>query len=263
MEDRLSRPERRALQREDDRLRALPLQMGGDPRPAEAHTRHLVRLLGNTLAKSSCADAIDYAAAQFEKSLIAGTKGGLACRRGCAHCCNLPVTVTAPEAFHIAGILRRTPARAAAFLEAAAATRGLSQGERWKARLPCPLLHNAECTIYASRPLSCRGAVSTDAGACVAAYVELKQVTVPTPGDHILVLNVWRTIVAAAIRLLKLSPAGYEMNHAVAVALTTDDGERKWLKGEDVFASVAQDTSAAPQFVQSIERLVMRLAPTL
>ena len=263
MSDRLSRPERRALQREDDRLRALPLGIGTDPRGAHAHIRHVTRLLGDDRSKSGCSDAMAYATSQFEKTLATTTKGGLACRRGCAHCCHLDVTVTAPEAFQIAGILRRTPARAAAFLEAEAATRGLSQTERWRAKKPCPLLSNAECSIYESRPLSCRGAVSLDVDACVAAYVDLKHVEVPTPPDHILVLNVWRTIVSTAIRLLNLPIAGYEMNHAVALALVTEDGEEKWLKGEDIFAPVAQDTSVAPHYIETVERLAQQLAPTV
>ncbi len=263
MGDRLSRPERRALQRQDDLHRERPLGIGQDPRGAYAHIRHVARLLGDDRSKSSCADAITYAASQFEKSVVTATKGGLACRRGCAHCCNLDVTVTAPEAFQIAGILRRTPERMAAFLEAETATRGLSQTERWRARKSCPLLSNAECSIYESRPLSCRGAVSLDVDACVAAYVDLKQVEVPTPHDHILVLNVWRTIISTAIRLLNLPIAGYEMNHAVAVALVTDDGERKWLNGEDIFAPVAQDTTAAPRYIETVERLAKELAPTV
>jgi hypothetical protein len=105
--------------------------------------------------------------------------------------------------------------------------------------------------------------VSLDADACVAAYVDLKQSDIPTPADHILVLNVWRTIVSTAVLLLKLPIAGYEMNHAVAVALVTDDGERKWLNGEDVFAAVARDTTMAPHYIQSVERLAMQLAPTI
>ncbi|MBX7200620.1 MAG: YkgJ family cysteine cluster protein [Rhodospirillaceae bacterium] len=263
MRDRLSRPERRALQREDDRLRALPLNIGGDPRRAEAHIRHVARLLGDRQSKSGCSDAAGYAVAQFDKTVVTVTEGGLACRRGCAHCCHQGVTVTAPEAFHIAGILRRAPGRAAAFLEAELATRGLSRGERWRARIPCPFLHNSECTIYESRPLSCRGAVSRDVGACVAGYVDLKQTDIPTPPGHTLVLNVWRMIVSTAIRLLNLPIAGYEMNHAVAVALIAEDGEKKWLNGEDIFAPVAQDTSMAPQYLQSVERLATQLAPTL
>ena len=244
-------------------MRELPLNIGGDPRRAEAHIRHVVRLLGDRGSESRCSDAVGYVAAQFEKTAVAATEGSLACRRGCSHCCHQRVTVTAPEVFHIAGILRRAPGRAAAFLEAESATRGLSQAERWRTRIPCPLLCNSECTIYASRPLSCRGAVSLDAGACVTAYVDLKQTDIPTPADYILVLNVWRMIVSTAARLLNLPIAVYEMNHAVAVALGDDGNERKWLSGEDVFAPVARDTSMAPHYIQSVERLARQLAPTI
>ena len=263
MGERLSRPERRALQREDDRLRELPLNMRGDPRRAEAHVRHVARLLGDHQSRSNCADAVDYVVAQFDKTVLAATEGGFACRRGCAHCCQLQVTVTAAEAFHIAGILRRTPGRAAAFLEAESATRGLSAGERLRARIPCPLLHNSECTIYEARPLSCRGAVSRDVDACVAAYVNFQQVDTQAPADRTLVLNIWRMILSIAMRVLNFPVAGYEMNHAVAVALATEDSERKWLNGEDVFASVARDPSTAPQYIQTVERLAMDLAPTV
>ncbi len=41
------------------------------------------------------------------------------------------------------------------------------------------------------------------------------------------------------------------------------DEVRRWLNGEDVFASVARDPSTAPQYIQTVERLAMDLAPTV
>ena len=100
--------------------------------------------------------------------------GAVACRAGCDHCCYQSVGVTPPEALAIFDHLSRTLSdaelgRVAANVAAhRARTRGLSTAERFSPSHPCAFLDTASgrCTIYAVRPLSCRGMNSLDAGEC-------------------------------------------------------------------------------------------------
>lgn len=89
------------------------------------------------------------------------------CRRGCSHCCHLPVGVTFGEVMRLAHGLVATPGLAAAVAAAAAATRGLA----WNALAghACPLLLDGVCLAHAERPLACRALASSDARACAAA----------------------------------------------------------------------------------------------
>ncbi len=262
MSDRLSRPERRALVREDERLLVLPMNIGGDPRRAEAHIRHAVHLLQSDRSPSPCAAVIAHLSALFDRTVSVTTKGEVACKRGCSHCCYQRVTITAPEAFFIAGHIRADRAKTARVAEARQQTKGLSLDERRHARVPCPLLVDAACSIYAERPIGCRGAMSLDVNACIGAYVDLKDNGIPMPLDHIKTMNVMRMMLSAALTLARLPATGYEMIGAVAVALE-DGAERRWLAGEDVFAGVEVDSSTPPNFLAQVQKMAAHVAPSV
>jgi hypothetical protein len=50
----------------------------------------------------------------------------------------------------------------------------------------------------------------------------------------------------AALAAAELPVERYEFHHALLVALETPDAEARWLKGEDIFASVARETLTDP-----------------
>ena len=71
------------------------------------------------------------------------------CRKGCAHCCRIPVAISAGEARQIAKFIGRT-----AHPVSTPATR-----EENIARFtgkPCPFLKDNLCTVYEVRPMVCR-----------------------------------------------------------------------------------------------------------
>lgn len=82
------------------------------------------------------------------------TGHGVACAKGCSHCCSQPIPVTPPEIMGIswyAHAMLRGESRAAvaASLEKAAAA--------GKERVPvCPFLVGGSCAVYPLRPLVCR-----------------------------------------------------------------------------------------------------------
>lgn len=106
--------------------------------------------------------------------LARAPEGSLACRAGCDHCCYQVVGVTAPEALAIYEHLgeTRSAEELGALTERVSALyekgRGKSSAARFSTEFPCPFLdvEHGRCTIYAVRPLACRGMNSLSANEC-------------------------------------------------------------------------------------------------
>lgn len=87
---------------------------------------------------------------QVADEMMSHTAGFVACKRGCNHCCHIPLLITPMEADLIAadtGVRRRVP-RTASAAEAAEPFEGYTK--------PCTFLVDGECSIYEQRPLACR-----------------------------------------------------------------------------------------------------------
>ena len=252
MSGRLSRPERRVLQKQDDALLRLPLNPGPDPRSMGAHLRHLVRLLQNTRSASPCSDAVAYLTALYERTLQPFE--GLACRKGCSHCCTQPVSVTAAEALFVAAAVRARPDRAAAINDYVASE---ETGRRY-----CPLLVEDACSIYAARPLACHSFVSTSLEACIKAFDYGDEPQIPMPADRVNLLYTCRMMLMAALRLVGADSTSYELKSAVAAALAAPDAEKRYLSGEYVLFGEPGE-APPPANDQAINGMAAYVYPTL
>lgn len=228
-----------------------------------AHVRHVVHLLRSPQARTPSADAVAHVTALFDRSVPESANKMIACRKGCAHCCTQMVIVTAPEAFHVASLVRKKPATVAAIIAAAQRTGTLTLNERLTANIMCPMLDDALCSIYAGRPLGCHGFVSASLDACLATFTQGGKPDIPMPGDTVQVLYACRMLMLVALRLAGLKDAVYELNAALAAILTQEEAEARWLKGEDVFAGVRAEAPPPPQFEQAIRQMAAFVAPTL
>lgn len=167
----------------------------------------------------------------------------IACHKGCATCCTLRVTATAPEVLLIARYIKAAAhllAKADIDLaqrvaDADAVTRGLSEAERVKLRRRCAYIHNGVCVIYQVRPLACRGHASYDKKACVEAAAGRADV-VPISTPHQVVRSLVQSSLQSALRDGGYAWASYELNHALMIALQNPDAAVQWLGGQDVFA---------------------------
>jgi Fe-S-cluster containining protein len=80
-------------------------------------------------------------------------KDFVACKNGCAACCNMNVTISAIEAKQIQAM---TGARSIALSSSRTHDPAEFSGQ------PCPFLRDSRCSIYETRPFACRKHVSFD-----------------------------------------------------------------------------------------------------
>lgn len=139
---------------------------------------------------------------------------GLACRRGCSHCCHFPVGVTFPEAMRIAQVITDRPE----LRETLRAAHTTTADKTWEqlVAVPCPMLRDDACAIHEARPMPCRALGSSDAQAC---EDSLTAAATP-PRDE----TAWWRGLGAAAALAEGSPGGTrELRSAVNNILTDRD----------------------------------------
>jgi Fe-S-cluster containining protein len=189
----------------------------------------------------------------FETNVAHQSEGqeALACRGGCAACCALRVTATAPEIFAVAAHLRAIATAMPAFgrvlrqrIEAAALKGGQGDAEYLALAEPCAFIVDGHCVIYDLRPLACRGHASFDEAACIAA-IEGHGEEVPISQPHHLLRSYVQNALQSALRDAGLAWAIHEFVPGLALALSAD-AAAAWSRGEDpLAASRAADVSLA------------------
>lgn len=167
---------------------------------------------------------------------------GVACKRGCSHCCVTVASVTPPEIFRVAAWLRRNRMHSAAMSPAAVIARcdakqGASLEEMFKRKVPCPALVDHECGVHVVRPINCRQFLSTSLAACLQSFggadTPIPFVTEATDRGALA-----RILLTGAMKSVGLSDTAYELAGALGRALADERSEPRWLAGEDVFAGV-------------------------
>ncbi|MGC4093911.1 MAG: YkgJ family cysteine cluster protein [Polyangiaceae bacterium] len=189
--------------------------------------------------------------------LARATDRQVACGAGCSHCCYQSVSVSAPEAFAIYDYLQGalSPDQLVELSRRIVATdertRGLAAEQRLSPDLPCPFLEGTQCSIYAVRPLPCRGMNSLDATACERALhdVEVRarylDGTAPLP-CFVEPIRAFHAVSAgmqlALHQFFGLHAEPLELTAAMRVLFDTPDAVRaSWLAGNDPFHAARSD----------------------
>ena len=108
----------------------------------------------------------------------AGDAPTLACRSGCSYCCHFSVDVRPVEVLNLIDHMQRTlsPAEqsriAKAMLKNRVELEQLTEVERVSRNVPCPLLVEGRCSVYAARPQTCRNYHATDVAGCEKTFNE-------------------------------------------------------------------------------------------
>lgn len=108
-----------------------------------------------------------------------------ACRKGCAHCCHISVTISAVEAAVIGrhtGVKPAQPDSSVHLQTLQDMQQALSEIQKISARTepsPCPFLVNDACSIYEARPMACRLLLNLDDDALLCQLIPGQAVPVP------------------------------------------------------------------------------------
>lgn len=170
------------------------------------------------------------------------------CSQGCFYCCLLKVDAKAHEVFAIvAHIEQHFSADALAALkvrlqQSADAIAPLSAAQHLVANIPCGLLVDNGCSVYAARPALCRKFHSTSAALCKASYERPADTTIPSSEDEGLDGAVRAAIggFEEGLKKSQLDTTAYEINRALCYALQSGDYQRRWRRGNHAFPADAR-----------------------
>jgi Fe-S-cluster containining protein len=165
----------------------------------------------------------------------------IACHGGCASCCTIRVTATAPEVLSIARYIRSSPKTMEFELRrrierSDEVTRLLDETQRMEQGIACPFVDGDLCVVYSVRPLDCRGHASYDVQACIDALAG-RACEVPISVEHLRARSLVQNAMQSALRDYGYAWALYELNQALQIGLSDDGAESAWMNGVDIFAS--------------------------
>lgn len=219
---------------------------------------------GGQQVDALCARLMATACESFEANVAHQTRGQLplGCGRGCATCCTLRVTATAPEVLVLAAFIRTlAPALRSRGIDlraqvalAHSQTQGLDEGERLRARQRCPFIAQGVCVIYQVRPLACRGLASHDRRACTQAASGQRE-NIPYSEPHMRLRGLVQNAMQSALRDAGRSWLMHELNAALLIALDEPDAAQRWHQGEDVFAAARVTEVPAEEMAEAFDQI--------
>lgn len=168
----------------------------------------------------------------------------LACIAGCTFCCHQYVGLSMPELAILTKYIGANFAEAerAALIkrlkELVGKTKDLSQFERAASKIDCPLLDqkSRQCTVYAARPLTCRGMHSLDRDACEADDATPgKNHPIPQYEAHKGIVHAVAIGMQLGIAEGHIEPKELELASALLLALTAPNAIEDWIKDETLF----------------------------
>lgn len=265
MTERLSRAERRQILKDDEPWVGKPLAAAFMGRALQANTRHLALMLSDTSARRRASDAAAFASRLLDATLASEVKTPAACGKTCSRCCRTLITATIPEILRLARGLKGQKEMTARVLAAAAKSKEIPQSAPNSARIVCPILEENLCSQYAVRPMVCRSLLSASLAACVRIFEEDQPEAIPFVAPSVDVRASVLLVLQAALQLAGLDHRHYELTQGLAVALTVEDAEARWLAGEPVFASIEVDQAdMRPSRVSEMAgRLAAAIQPSL
>ena len=265
MTERLSRADRRQIEKDDAPWVGKPLSVDAVDRALQANTRHLVQMLRDSRTPRRASRAAAFAAQLLDVTIVAHVKEPVACGKGCHHCCRTLVTATIPEILRLARAIKAQQHVVERVRDAAVRTKAIPHTAPNTARVPCPILDAQLCSQYAVRPLVCRSLLSGSLEACVRIFGQDSGEDVPYVPPSLEIRATVVLMLQAALRLAGLPHQHYELTQGLAAALHHEDAESRWLAGEPVFAGVDVDRAdtRSSRVSEMVERLVAAIHPTL
>jgi Fe-S-cluster containining protein len=207
-------------------------------------------------------------AGQRENQTFLPVFQSVACKPGCGYCCHgVRVDVTAPEALTIARGFRETlSAEHLAVVREkvsrhAAAIVTMTLEERYRARIPCPLLDDTSnlCSVHDARPMRCRAHHSLSVADCEAASLRpdgprtVSRYPDVMDAHEAMILGQKKALVAAGV-----DSRAFELSLALAVAFAHEDAAERWAEGDRLFDGAAFTwPDEGPPAVSELPRILL------
>lgn len=217
----------------------------GFPAAQAAHAAVSARLgpaINENIVASTLKELISLAEDFTEKQKSSDPPpAAIMCRAGCSHCCHIRVLVTPPEVILLSQFIRDTFSEdelhklMERLTVADSITHGMSDDEHGSAHVRCPLLVNDRCSVYAARPLECRGYVSMDVESCRNTFNNYADWDVPV---FLPQYSIYKHVQAGLIfawQAVDIRVELLELTAALHIALQSPNFVQRWLGGEDVF----------------------------
>lgn len=175
----------------------------------------------------------------------------LACQKGCSWCCSVKVTVSVAEVALVAAYIesnlsaRERDELVERVRGAYERTKGLTSDQRYSE--PCPLLVDGRCSVYAARPLACRGWNSFDEESCRRAIQEPEYDGARVDLFQQQLAGILREATHAGLFKADLNGSVLELIAALRVVLTREDAVSRWLAGHPAFASAYDEEHNVPR----------------
>lgn len=252
----LTRQQRRNVHRDYVKLGRAAFASGLSAQPPREIVLGVALILTSKLKERSndrrASEAATLAQSLVDKSLAARPpKAAIACRKGCAYCCHSFVGIIAPEAFRLANAMRRRSGgspSAQLVQERCRPLLGLRPSDRIGRKLPCPLLMDDICSVYADRPMVCRQTTSLSFEACIDEFEDRnRQAQIPISPLHMTYVGNTHVAMLGALRAVGLPSSSYELSSALSLALTVPDAEQRWLSGDNVFRELPEAPRRSPE----------------
>lgn len=205
----------------------------------------------------------------FDTNVASQCEGlpALDCHKGCATCCTLRVTATAPEVFMLArfiravtpGLIKHGVDLRAQIAQTNGVTCGVGEADRVASRQRCPFIAQGVCVVYQVRPLACRGLASYDRKACAQA-ASGRVDEIPYSEPHMRVRSLVQNALQSALRDAGVAWGNYELNQSLLMALDDASLEGRWLAGEDVLKAAQVEEVSAQEMAHTFDLLKVAVA---
>jgi hypothetical protein len=218
-----------------------------DPHKLREQARRALQAAAPAATNAAGVEAVRRSAHKVLEAQLAlipkASRSPLACGKGCSLCCHLRVMAMPVEVLGLADYMTRclAPAALAEAVEGIARTaavlHALPRGQLLLTNVPCPLLRDGACSMYAARPMNCRAYHSLDYQACLASFDDPTDLSLthPQSANHTRVNEGVQQGFSHVVSAAALDAGQYELVTALAETFADPDAAARFARGEPAF----------------------------
>lgn len=186
----------------------------------------------------------------FDK-LTAQSSTPISCKAGCTYCCYYHVMVSATEVFGIVEAIERMPGAIREsiknrIVDVAALTKTMTSNEYIRTNVECAMLLDGKCSVYAARPVACRGHHSGDVAICKETFDDAHSLALAPKDYHReVIFRAFDNGQLAANIHAGVDATKYELHAALSAALDNPKAMKRWKDGKAAFPDVVDKVTLA------------------